>query len=271
MKQKRPLFGGLPLILLFMMQCNSPNSFAGELDKVVPGASLIFKGTIVVLHTATTNEDDVSNAGVVTVKDVIEAPEALKAIAGQEVTVRFADIEKAKVGEERIFFTEPYWIGESLGVTEKGSVPKGDKLFENKDITSYIKEARAKGDEEQLRQKLKDAKLVIVGTVVKVGTPAGYKRMATEHDPEWKEAEIQIDETIKGQAEGKSINILFASSKDVMFVGSPKLKEGDAGIFITQPTDPGTAKLLRNENMVMEPSGFIRGKERVKQVKSLLQ
>lgn len=271
MNQKRTLWGSLPIILLIMTQCNPTNNYPGELDKLVPGSSVIFKAKILVLHTVTTDEEDVSNAGVVMVTEVIEAPESFQTITGQEVTVRFSDINSVKVGEERMFFTAPYWIGESLGVTEKGSVMKSDKLYESKEMASYIQQARNKQGDEQLRKMLKEAKLVIVGKVMKVSTPEGYKRMATEHDPEWKEAEIQIEETIKGKTESKTIKILFASSKDVMFMDSPKFKESDEGIFITQATDPGTAKLLRNENMVLEPSSFLRGKEKVKQVKSLLR
>jgi hypothetical protein len=56
-----------------------------------------------------------------------------------------------------------------------------------------------------------------------------------------------------------------------MFFQSPKFKEGDEGIFIIQQTDRQTAKLLRNDNMLIDPSGFIRGKERAQHIKSLLK
>jgi hypothetical protein len=270
MIHKKKLFGFITLFLLIMAQCKAPDNYPGELDKLVSDASLIFKAKIVLLHTVTTDEDDISNSGVVIVTDVIEAPESFKNISGQQVTVRFSDISKVKVGEERMFFTEPYWIGESLGVTEKGSVLKGDKLYESKEISSYIAQALNKQDDEQLRKYLKDSKFVITGKVVKINNPEDYKRMATEHDPEWREAEIQIDETIKGKTGSKTVKILFASSKDVMFFQSPKFNMGDEGIFIIQQTDSKTVDILKNNNMLIDKAGFIKGKEKVKHIRSLI-
>jgi hypothetical protein len=248
MIQKIILLSCIAVILMMMTQCKRPGAYPEKLDKLVAGASLIFKGKIVLLHTATTDESDVTNTGVVTVTEVIEAPESFPSISGQQVTVRVTDINKVKVGEERLFFTDPYWIGESIGVREIGSVMKGDKLYENKDISSLIKQGRDKQGDEQLGKTLKGARLVVTGKVVKISEPEGKIRIGTEHDPEWKEAEIQIDETLKGTAD-KTVKILFASSKDVMFFKAPKFKEGDEGIFIIQQTDSQTAKLLRNDNM----------------------
>jgi hypothetical protein len=269
MTQKIILFSCIAVILM-MTQCKRPGIYPEELDKLVAGASLIFKGKIVLLHTATTDEGDVANKGVVVVTEVIEAPESFPNVSGQQVTVLFTEINRVKVGQERMFFTDPYWIGESIGVREIGSVMKGDKLYENKDISSLMKQARGKQGDEQLEKTLKDARLVVSGKVVKISTPERKAPMGTEHDPEWKEAEVQIDETLKGKAD-KTVKTLFASSKDVMFFQSPKFKEGDEGIFIIQQTDSETAKLLRNENMVIDPSGFITGKEKARHIKSLIK
>jgi len=148
---------------------------------------------------------------------------------------------------------------------------KSDKLYEDKKILSYIKQARLKQDDEQLSIILNNSKLVISGKVVKVNEIKGKTSIGTEHDPEWKEAEIQIDEVIKGKAESKNIKILFASSKDVMYFQSPKFNKNDEGIFMIQQTNPQTAKNFLNENMVIESKGFIVGKERASHIKSLIK
>src|SRR5215831_8254540 len=122
MIQKIVLFSCLVVILMIMTQCKASRTYPEELDKLVAGASLIFKGKILLLHTATTDEGDVTDTGVVVVAEVIDAPESFSNISEQQITVRFADINKMKVGEERMFFTDPYWIGESIGVRETGSV-----------------------------------------------------------------------------------------------------------------------------------------------------
>ncbi|MFN8257807.1 MAG: hypothetical protein U0W24_19075 [Bacteroidales bacterium] len=271
MKQKKCFMGLIALSLLIMMPFKSPAIQEVKSGKLKLGTSLIFKGTILLLNTVTTDEDDVSNSGVVLVTEVIDAPESFKNITGQQITVRFSDIKQVKAGEERMFFTEPYFIGETLGVIEKGSVLKGEKLYESKDILSYITAVRAKQDDEQLKRYMLESKLVITGRVVSVNEPEGNQRMATEHDPEWKEAEIQIDECLKGKLEVKSVKILFASGHDVMFYQSPKFTKGDEGIFIVRQTDSRTLKLLRNDNMLIDKDGFIRGKEKVEHIKKLLK
>lgn len=270
MKPKKNLIGVI-IILMVMTQCIGPKNYPVELDQLVPGSSLIFKAKIVLLNTVTTDEDDVDNAGVVVVTEVIDAPENLQNISGQQVTVRFTDISQIKVNEERLFFTDPYWIGESLGVKEKGSVMKSDKLYEDEKIFSYIKQARLKQDDVQLSKILNISKLVISGKVVKVNEIKGNASILTEHDPQWKVAEIQIDKVIKGKAEGQTIKVLFASSKDVLYFQSPKFKINDEGVFIIQQADPQTTKNFLIENMVKESKGFIMGNEKVSHIKSLIK
>ena len=262
--------GSIISFCLAITQCNGQGNYPPELDKMVADAPLVFKAKIVLLHTTTTNEPDVSNAGVVVVSEVIDAPDAFRNIAGQQVTIRFSDINKMNVGEERIFFTDPYWIGESLGATEKGSISSNDKLFENRDISKLINQARTKQDDEKLRMLLRESKITVTGKVIRVTKPDSQPMIGSEHDPEWREAEIQIDETLKGKAAGQTIKILFSASKDVMFFEAPKFREGDEGIFIIKQADPQTSRLMRNENILTEPSAFIRGKDRVSHIKTLL-
>ena len=271
MFQKIKVTGITFLIIISIIGCAPKDNYPKELDSLTLGASLVFKAKVLVLHSTTTDEDDVSNTGVATVTEVIEAPESFSNISGQQITIRFADINKVNVGEEKIFFTEPYWIGEAIGVEEKGSVSKSSELYNDKEMSSHLKRARDNQDDEQLKNALKEAKLVITGKVAKINEVQGKITGLTEHDPEWKEAEVEVDETIKGNNEGKTVKILFASGKDVMFFQAPKFQPGDEGIFIIQQTDKQTAKQLKNDNMIIEPIGFIKGKEKVKRIKSLLK
>jgi hypothetical protein len=271
MKQKVNLFGLIVIILFMTVQCKSPRTYPGELDKLVPGATLIFKGKVLILHTNTTDEVDVSNAGVVEVTEVIDAPESLKDINGQQITMRFADIRKLSAGEERLFFTNPYRFGESISVKEIGSVIKTDELFTSKDIKDYIRQARITQENILLKVKLSQSTLVLYGHVVKVAEPEGNTFNGSEHDPVWKIAEILVDQAIKGKTETKTIRILFASSNDVMYVRSPKFNIGDEGVFIVEQADKFLSKMLRNDKMLIDPANFLKGKEQAERVKSLLK
>jgi hypothetical protein len=127
---RNSLFCLAAIILMAMTGCGSGHAAVGDapniLDGLTTGAPFIFKGKVVLLHTNTTGERDVSDAGVVTVSEVIDAPAVLSRMSGEQVTVQFRDVHSVKVGEERLFFTDPYWLGESIGVREKGSVGKED-------------------------------------------------------------------------------------------------------------------------------------------------
>ena len=204
----------LAVIVIMMTQCAPKKNYPDELDKMVPGASFIFKGKVLVLHTTLTDEEDVSNTGAVVVNEVLDAPEAIGKMAGEQITVRFADINKVKAGDEMIFFTEPYWVGESIGVEEKASVPKSDKLFEDKEMISHIAKARNKYEEVQLKQTLTEASLVMTGKVMRINEMQEKMTVPTEHNPEWEEAEIQIDEMIKGKNETKGLMVCSAGIKN---------------------------------------------------------
>ncbi len=271
MKQKRIVLGLIPLLLIMMMNCEDKPKYPSELDRLVPGASLVFKGKVVLLNTSTTDEDDISDKGVVVVEQMIKTPENFPDLTGDQITVRFLEINGLEVGEKRMFFTEPYWIGESLGVAEIGSVLQDDELYIDKNITNYIAMATDHQEDQSLKELLKESELVVSGQVTTIRKPEAENIPGTEHDPEWRIAEITVDETLKGQKSSESLSILFASGKDVMYFQSPKFKEGDEGIFIVQRAAPDIEKNYSSPYMILNPSCFISGKEESSRIRSLIE
>jgi hypothetical protein len=176
-----------------------------------------------------------------------------------------------KVGEERLFFTDPYWLGEDIGVREKGSVSKDDLLFATKEIRLMIRQARARQNDTVLKRVLSNSRLVVAGVVISITVPDGVKAIGSEHDPEWRQAQVRVDETMKGATDNKSVKVLFPSSNDVMYFGSPKLHPGDEGIFIIQQADSLTFRTMHNSNVVIGPLGFIRGKENDRHIRDLIE
>lgn len=273
--KKRILMLAFAAVALLLASCdpdlNKGGDYPAELDKMVVDASLVVKGKVVVLHTSLTDEEDVDNHGVVEVTEVVDGPETLRDLKGQQITVRFADIGKVKEGEERLIFAEPYWFGEFIGVDEKASVGSGDKLYADQEIKKHIQSARKKVEEDATAKRLKAATLVVTGKVSQINPAKLETRVVTEHDPEWMEAEIQIEETLNGKADGGSVKILFASSNDVMYYLAPKFKQGDEGIFLLENTDEKLRKVSGAALMIKEPTGFVRGKEQVALYKRLLK
>jgi len=251
--------------------CSSSPQGGGGSAASIPEGSFVFRGKVVALHTSTTDEENIDNCGIVEVEDVLDAPASLRQFQNQQVTVRFRDMKPITEGEELVLFTEPYWYGESLGVRETGLYPRGAALFESSRLRGVIAQEHARAGDNELRRVLKASSVVVAGKVVRTSEIHVPDQGLTEHDPEWNEAEIEVDEVLKGDVAGKTLKIVFAGGKDIMYYRAPKLGVGDEGIFMIQTADSSMARTLQNERVLIDPSGFVRGRESLARIKRLLK
>jgi hypothetical protein len=96
-----------------------------------------------------------------------------------------------------------------------------------------------------VQQRFESADVVVSGRVISVRMPADlvtaratHATDATatgpisEHDPDWRIGEIQVDQVHKGNHRGKTAEVRFPSSSDVMWHDAPKFKTGQEGFFI---------------------------------------
>lgn len=119
----------------------------------------------------------------------------------------------------------------------------------------------------------------------------GRKRI-TEHDPQLREAVVQVNTALKGQVKGdtKKIVVVFASSKDPYHRDRPKFEKGEKGILILHKEgeikDEKRAKVLLTKTdahegeiyTALEPHDFIKEDpkkdpkgERLKQVRTMIE
>lgn len=84
-----------------------------------------------------------------------------------------------------------------------------------------------------LGARLGEAKWVVQGTVTEIGN-AKILPTGSEHDPRWKLAMVQVEETFSGEP-AKTITVAFASSDDVAWYSAPKLLVGQRAIFVLHP------------------------------------
>ena len=81
--------------------------------------------------------------------------------------------------------------------------------------------------------------MVVVGRVEQLrpmqyaAGPAPTKRF-TEHDPNWQEAIIHVDEGLKGATAGERVVVRFPGSRDIAFVATPRFAAGQEGTFLLQ-------------------------------------
>lgn len=270
--RKTTLCCGIIVVMLFAFSgCDPKIKVSGDLDKFVPRSSFIFIGKILVMHSTLTDEDSTSNLAIVEVQRVIDAPENMKAFEKQQVTVRLLKPETVKEGAELLIYSEPYWFGESIGVEEIASYTPETDMYKTADLEKQIVLQRQKIQNSTITGLLKSSDLVISGKVLKIVDLPMDGMMVTEHNPEWKIAEIQVSEVLKGTTADKTIQVMFASGKDVMYIDSPKLMEGDDGIFMAQPPDKTLPKLLRENKLLVSPGSYMKGMENLSRVKELLK
>jgi hypothetical protein len=162
-------------------------------------------------------------------------------LVGQQITIRLAHPERAKVGQKMVYFTKGWYYGESIGVIEVGAVP-APTVPGLKTMRDDIERSKQEGADSVLRALLASAELVVSGKVSAI-RKSNVPRLRTEHDPDWQEADIEIATVFKGSAGMKHVVILFPGTDDPMWVAAPKFKPGDAGVWILLRSDFAGQKL----------------------------
>jgi len=101
-------------------------------------------------------------------------------------------------------------------------------------MQSDIERFRQEQSDRDLAERLRSAELVVMGKVAAI-RPSDIPRGATEHDPEWYEADIQVTAVLKGSDTTHTVRILFPASRDVMWYDAPKFEKGAEGMWLLRP------------------------------------
>jgi hypothetical protein len=225
-------------------------------DELAQKARFIFRGTIQRRNAATMDSVPVSDRTVVVrVDEILQAPEALAGYLGQEITVQLSGRQKVQEGQQAVFYTNGWLFGDSIAVQSIGHHPVARTrellLSQPAGPTATPRETLAHRD---LQKRVAEAETVVTGKVINVRIPQSSSggRPATaaatesdaavepsgrisEHDPEWREAVIEVEEVEKGRTQTRNVVILFPSSNDVQWYRAPKFEAGQQGVFLLHP------------------------------------
>ena len=206
-------------------------AFQPNLDALVKQSKFIFRGTVRKLNAATLAEVTPSgNTVVVAVDEVLQAPATLGDFTGQEITVQLSQPNSVKAGQRLVFFTNGWLYGKSLAVTEAGRLQTNASADT---LRKQIAAANQRLADQALQQRLAQAELVVVGKVAAVRRSEQARRdFISEHEPDWWEAQLQIESVERGQTPQRNVTILYSNSTDVMWFNSPKFKVDQDGIWI---------------------------------------
>jgi hypothetical protein len=227
-------------------------------------ARFVFRGTVQRLN-ATTVEDvhDTSRTAVVRVDETIQAPKSLSHYTGRDVTVKLQEGSDLKAGDQVVFFTDAWLFGNtgvavrSLGHHAPGP---GTALRSNQDPVANL-------SDRDMQTHFEDADMVVTGTVTGVRVPdaARRDRVPSEHDPQWREAVVEVDRVYKGKPEKQEVLVRFPASVDRMWYRAPKLEVQSRGHFMLHRWSPDLGKKTLAEGpaagdyyMVLHPEDFER-------------
>jgi len=234
-------------------------SFAGKSAMGQPGTStpsIIFVGTVEALQAVTlANITATPNTSVVAVERVVKKPDALSLDAGDKVTVVAEGGPPLQEGVQALFYTDGWMFGETMAVRLLRWEPVSANALAADDHTRIAAQAVATSADRELQRTLESTDLAVVGRVKRVQAPtvaaltAPEQKRVTEHDPEWREAIVEVESVLKGSADVREVVVRFPASVDVMWAASPKFTEGQEGTF-----------LLQQDRLTGAPSATLNGR-----------
>jgi len=208
---------------------------------LVKQSDIIFIGTVTQVGAVAAPEVPASDRTVVVrVDQVLEKPAAVALGAGDSVTVHTAQRGSLKPGSQATFYTTGWIFGQGVAVREVGH-ELGHSPVVVADQQAAVARARLDMNDADLKAHIQQAAMVVAGRVDQVrpaelaaapGAGGAHRTRISEHDAQWQEAIIQVQDGIKGAQAGEQVVVRFPTSLDVAWVGTPRFTVGQEGTFV---------------------------------------
>jgi hypothetical protein len=244
-------------------------------DALMRQATFVFRGTVKRLGATATGEVEATpRTAVVGVDEVIRAPAPFADLAGQDVTLRLRAPESLREQQQAVFFATSWLFGDGVALEELDHAPAD----EAPSLASRSETLAAQVADERLQDRLARAEAVVAGRVsnvrpsVAAAASAAGPAPASEHDPNWYEAVIDVDTVLKGSVPPGPVVVLFPWSLDVYWHDAPKFHAGQEGVWLlhSQQVPQAVAEQFPLVFTALDPMDF-RPLDVVGQVRSLLQ
>jgi hypothetical protein len=157
-------------------------------------------------------------------------------LGGRPITVKLAQggvgAGAVREGQQFIFFATAWVHGKEIAVTEVSRLPADDKTEEE------VTRAVAALPELHLTERVASAAFVVYGVVTEIQRATDVPGTASEHDPAWMRASIEVREVLKGgdnqAGDGKQAHasLLFPGSGDIAFRNAPRVSVGQEAVFL---------------------------------------
>lgn len=210
-------------------------------------AAFVFTGKVIKSKAALMDNIITKNTLIVQVQHILKAPPIFDGLTGQKITVRFKKLPALKNNTVITIFANGWIFGNTIAVDAVSYSEEKDKMKMAASIQSSISEFA----DSDLKERIDSAELGVVGKVIKIekadvpDTPLSLtaakskskKEIPTtkisEHDPNWQQATIEVDEVIKGK-KTENVKVLFPKSDDVRWYKTAKFNLGQQGVWLLQ-------------------------------------
>ena len=181
----------------------------------------------------------VPNLVVMKITRVLTDPPTISLRTGDQITAVLKDTSTVKVGTELRIQGRIWIVGEGVAVQAlaEGPVPPNGGEIE------AFAAANSQEHDNNISSRAAAADLIIVGRIKEIQQPlaAALKQgPISEHDPQWRDAVIEVQSWIKGSAESSSIVVRFPASKDVAFRDYPKFQVGQESTLFLKTAQNAT-------------------------------
>lgn len=200
------------------------------IDGFLHQSKLVFRATIKLLKAAGWKDvPEVETTVIVHVDEILYSPKTLTDLSDMDITIKIKDIDQVQTGQQYVFFTNGWLVGEGIAVTEIGRIPATDDVVLRKVISDLIQ----KMEDVELQRRIVNAELVVMGNVLSTRKVQWFQSNPLTN-PQLHMATIEIESIEKGQFSKKTISVLFPASTASQWIDCPKYKEGQNGIWLLQ-------------------------------------
>jgi hypothetical protein len=235
-----------------------------QMKKLAADSDFVFVGTVIKTRAAVMESLAADNTAVVHVDRVVSAPDIFGSLGGHEITVRFKKLPALRKGTRLTFFANGWLFGDSIAVDVVGTAPATDTQA----AAAPVRQSFTAEEDRVLRERMASAAMAVVGRVSKVTkserdaprtamamTAPGGTTHISEHDPNWHEATIDVDEVIKGKKSAKQVTVQFPASDDIRWYNVKKYAVGEQGVWMLQPGAKQDPKGIPAKLLAALPAG----------------
>lgn len=199
----------------------------------------------------------VPNLVVMKITRVLKDPPAISLGVGDQITAALKDTSTLQVGTELRVQGRLWIVGEGIAVQALSEAP----VPPSGEIETFAA-ANSQEHDENISSRAAAADLIIVGRIKDIQKPlvaANTQGPISEHDPQWRDAVIEVQSWIKGSAESSSIVVRFPASKDVAFRDYPKFQVGQESTLFLKTAQNATHMLAANPipNKIKDKPAFL--------------